>query len=115
MQIRKTYLGINAGLLYDEITDFVKKQGGILTESKLANYSMPTDSSSHIARGTLIFKSDEAGDKEILRVHVIGSPKTEVKLMIDIDEKLFPAEKVATLIGDLGFVFSSYEKENQQD
>jgi hypothetical protein len=29
--------------------------------------------------------------------------------MIDIDEKLFPEEKLKALQGDLDFIFSSYE------
>ena len=114
MQIKKTYLAMNPGLLYDEIKDFVKKQGGILVEAKMAYYSIPTDSSAHIARGTLIFKSPGTTEKECIRAHVIGSAKTEVKLIIDIDEGLFKEPQISALIGDLDYVFGNYEKQDQE-
>ncbi len=112
MQIKKTYVDISPQLLYDEIRGFVQKQGAIINEAKLETYSVPTDSSSFIYRGTLTFKtsggSGKAG-KECLRAHVVGSAKGETKLILDIDEKLFPKEKVSALEGDLNFIFSSYE------
>jgi hypothetical protein len=48
-------------------------------------------------------------DKECLRAHVVGSVKTETKVMLDIDEKLFPPDKVSALQDDLDFIFGSYE------
>ena len=48
-------------------------------------------------------------EKECIRVHVVGSAKTETKVMFDIDEELFPQQKVSALQDDLDFVFSSYE------
>ena len=39
----------------------------------------------------------------------MGSAKGETKAMLDIDEKLFPKEKISALQDDLNFVFSSYE------
>ena len=39
----------------------------------------------------------------------MGSAKTETKVMLDIDDKLFSQEKVAALQDDLDFIFSSYE------
>ncbi len=112
MQIRKTYKEVNPELLYDEIRDFTQKQGAIIDEAKLETYSLPTDSSSFISRGTLTFKmQDKSGktEKECLRVHILGSAKTETKVMFDIDEKLFPQQKASALQDDLDFVFGSYE------
>lgn len=112
MQIRKTYQGVNPELLYDEIRDFVQKQGAMVDEAKLETYSLPTDSSSFISRGVLTFKMKEAtgkNAKECLRAHIVGSAKTEIKLMLDIDDTLFPKEKVTALQNDLYFIFSSYE------
>ncbi len=113
MKIRKTYQGINPELLYDEVKDFVQKQGAIIGEAKLETYSLPSDSSSFISRGTLIFKAQGEPDKaerECLRAHILGSAKGEVKLMLDIDEELFPKEKVSALQDDLDFIFGPYEK-----
>ncbi len=112
MQIKKTYTEVNPGLLYDEIKDFVQKQGAVIDEAKLETYSLASDSSSFISRGTLTFKieggSGKAG-KECLRAHIVGSAKGETKLILDIDEKLFAQEKVSALQDDLDFIFSLYE------
>ena len=112
MQIRKTYKEVSPELLYDEIRDFILKQGAIIGEAKLETYSLPSDSSSFISRGTLTFKAQggpgKAG-KECLRTHIVGSAKGETKVMLDIDEQLFPKEKVSALQDDLDFIFGSYE------
>ena len=112
MQIKKTYKEVNPELLYQEIKDFTQKQGVVLDEAKMETYSLPSDSSSFISRGTLTFKiEDKSGksDKECLRAHIVGSAKGETKLMLDIDEKIFSQEKVSALQGDLDFIFDSYE------
>ena len=112
MQIRKTYQSVKPELLYDEVRDFVLKQGAIIGEAKFETYSLPDDSSSFISRGTLTFKvqgeSGKAG-KECLRAHIVGSARGETKVMLDIDEKLFPGEKISGRQDDLNFIFSSYE------
>jgi len=112
MQIKKTYKEVNPELLYHEIRDFTQKQGVIIGEAKLETYSLPTDSSSFISRGTLTFNiQDKSGktEKECLRAHIVGSPKGETKLMLDIDDKLFPQQKASALQDDLDFIFGSYE------
>ena len=112
MQIRKTYQEVNPELLYAEIRDFVLKQGVVIGEAKMETYLSPGDTSSFISRGTLTFKvpgKSGEGGKECLRAHVVGSAKTETKVMLDIDEKLFSQKKVAALQDDLDFIFSSYE------
>jgi hypothetical protein len=112
MQIKKTYSNLKPELLYDEVRDFVLKQGVVVGEAKLETYSLPSDSSSFISRGTLVFniqgKSSKAG-KECLRAHIVGSASGETKLMLDINEQLFPQEKVSALQDDLDFIFGSYE------
>jgi hypothetical protein len=112
MQIRKTYKEVNPELLYDEIRDFILKQGAVIDEAKLETYSMASDSSSFISRGTLTFKiQGEPGkaEKECLRVHIVGSARSETKVMFDINEEFFPREKVSAIQEDLDFIFSSYE------
>ena len=107
MQIKKTYLNVKPELLHDELKDFVIKQGVALGEDKLETLSIPTDSSSFISRSTLTFVNP-AG-KECLRAHLVGMNIGETKLMIDIDDGLFPAEKTKALLEDIDFIFSSYE------
>ena len=112
MQIRKTYKEVNPGLLYDELRDFIVKQGTVIGEAKMETYSLPSDSSSFISRGTLMFKIQGAPGKterECLRVHIVGSARNETKVMLDIDEALFPQEKLSALQADLDFIFGSYE------
>ncbi len=112
MKFRKTYKTLNPELLYDEIRDLVLKQGVSLGEVKMETYALPNDSSTFISRGTLTFKAQgEPGkaEKICLRAHVVGSAKTETKVMLDIDEKLFSTEKVTALQEDLDFILGSYE------
>ena len=112
MQIKKSYQNVNPELLYAEVRDFTLKQGAILDESKLETFASPGDTSSFVSRGTLTFKvHDKQGrtEKECLRAHIVGSAKGETKLMLDINEKLFPSEKIAALEEDLNFIFGAYE------
>jgi hypothetical protein len=111
MQIRKTYQEVNPELLYAEMRDFTLKQGVILGEEKMETYALPSDTSSFITRGTLTFRvQGESGKgKECLRAHVVGSAKTETRVMLDSDDKLFSPEKLSALQEDLDFIFGSYE------
>ena len=109
MQIRKTYEAVNPELLYAEIRDFVLKHGASLDEAKMETYTQPDESASFISRGTLTFKTPGESGKECLRAHIVGSVRTETKLILDIDEKLFSQEKTSALQEDLDFIFGSYE------
>ena len=109
MQIRKTYMEVNPELLYAEIRDFTLKQGVSQGENKLETYTLPDESASFVSRGTLTFNAKDKATKECLRVHVVGSARYETKLMIDVDEKLFPKEKLAALQEDIDFIFGSHE------
>ena len=112
MQIKKTYKTVNPELLYHEIRDFTLKQGAIIGDAKMETYSSASDSSSFISRGTLTFKMQDKSDKtekECLSAHIVGSAKGETKLMLDVDEKLFPQQKLSALQDDLDFIFGSYE------
>ena len=111
MQIKKTYTEVNPELLNAEIKDFILKQGAVLGENKMETYTLPDESASFGTRATLTFtvKGEGKGEKECLRVHMVGSARGETKLMIDVDEKLFPQEKLTALQSDLDFIFGSYE------
>ncbi len=105
-QIRKTYQEVNPELLNAELKDFILKQGATMSDNKLETFTLPDESASFGSRSTMGF---QITDKEALRVHIVGSPRSETKLMIDINEKLFPAEKLAALQTDLDFIFGTYE------
>jgi hypothetical protein len=111
MQIKKTYKEVNPELLFKEIREFTEKQGVTLDESELETYSLPNDSSSFITRATLTFnvKNESGSEIECIRAHIVGSARSETKLMLDINEKLFPQQKIEALQNDLDFILSSYE------
>ena len=106
MQIKKKYGNIRPELLFDELKDLITKQGAAVDKAKMETYSLPTDSSSFISRGTLTFKMQ---NKECLRSHIIGSARGETKLLLDIDDSLFTEDKVASFQSDLEFILGSYE------
>jgi hypothetical protein len=106
IQIRKTYNQVNPELLNAEIKEFTLKQGAALGENKLETFTLPDESAEFITRSTMSFSMS---GKECLRVHMVGTERGETKLMIDIDEKLFPQEKLNALQTDLDFIFGSYE------
>ena len=112
IEIRKTYMEVNPELLYAEARDFILKQGASLDENKLETYTLPDQSASFVSRGTLTFRAKSAADKECLRAHIVGSARGETKLMLDVDEALFPQEKVSALLDDLNFIFGSHEAES---
>lgn len=112
MRIRKAYNNVNPELLYDEVRDFVLKQGTIVGESKLETYPLPDNTSSFMCRGSLVFKvqvGQDKAEKECLRAHIVGTAKGETKVMFDINDELFSEEKVSALQDDLHFIFGSYE------
>jgi hypothetical protein len=106
MQIRKTYKEINPTLLYDEIKEFVLRQGTTLDQNRLETYSLPSDSSTFVYRGTLTFKVQ---GQEALRAHIVSTDKGETRLMLDSNENLFPAEKLTALEDDLNFMLGPFE------
>ena len=106
MQIKKTYTGVNPELLNAEIKEFILKQGAELGENKLETFTLPDESASFITSSTMTFS---ISGKQALEVHMVGSARGDTKLMIDVDEKLFPQEKLNALQSDLDFIFSSYE------
>ncbi len=108
MQIKKSYHKVNPELLYAEVRDFTLKQGAALGDSKMETYALPDDSSTFITRATLIFNMGADG-KECLRAHIVGTVRSDTKLMVDVDEKLFPGDKLTALQADLDFIFGEYE------
>lgn len=106
MQIRKSYININPTILFDEIKEFILRQGVALDQNKMETYSVPGDSSNFVYRGTLTFRVQ---GKEALRAHLIGTDKGETKLMLDSNDELFPAANVKALEDDLSFMLGSYE------
>ena len=106
MLIKKNYRDIRPELLFDEVKDLIAKQGAIVDQSKMETYSLPSDSSSFISRGTFVCKIK---DEECIRGHILGSAQGETKLLLDVDTSLFSKNKVISFQNDLEFILGSYE------
>jgi hypothetical protein len=72
----------------------------------LETYSMPSDSSTFVYRGTLTFNVQ---GKEAVRAHIIGIDKNETKLILDSNDDLFSSQKISSLEDELNFMLGSFE------
>jgi hypothetical protein len=110
IQIKKTYRGLNPGMLCDEVQGLLQKQGLITVETESQTYGLPSGDTQ--SRTTLALKTQaeqEKDQKEFGRAHILGSPLGETKMLLDIDEILFPQEKLSAFQNDLDFILGSYE------
>jgi len=110
IQIKKTYRGLNPGMLCDEVQGLLQKQGIMTVETESQTYGLPSGDTQ--SRTTLALKTQaeqEKDQKECGRAHILGSPLGETKMLLDIDETLFPQEKLSTFQNDLDFILGSYE------
>ena len=82
-----------------------------IIDSGIETFTMPDESTSFVSRGTLVFALKTDDKKECLRVHIVGSGRETTQLMMDIDEAVFPADKLTALQEDIDFIFSRYEPE----
>jgi hypothetical protein len=110
IQIKKTYRGLSPGMLCAEVQGLLHKQGIIAVETESQTYGLPSGDTQ--SRTTLALKTpaeQEKDQKECGIVHILGSPQDETKMLLDIDETLFPQEKLSAFQGDLDFILGSYE------
>ena len=111
IKVRKTYREVNPELLYAEIRDFATKQGTTIGGARMETYTLPDESASFVSSGTIVFLAGDSKspDGECIRAHIVGSVRTDTKMMLDIDDKLFPPEKIAALQEDIDFIFGEHE------
>ena len=108
IQIKKTYRGLNPGMLCDEVQGLLQKRGIIAVETESQTYGLPSGDTQ--SRTTLALKTQaEQDQKECGRAHILGSPLGETKMLLDLDETLFPQEKLSAFQNDLDFILGSYE------
>jgi hypothetical protein len=110
IQIKKTYRGLNPGMLYDEVRDLLQKQEIISVETESQTYGLSSGATQ--SRTTLALKTpaeQERDQKECGSVHILGSPQDETKMLLDVDETLLPQEKLSAFQEDLDFILGSYE------
>jgi hypothetical protein len=110
MQINKTYRELNPGMLYDEVRGLLQKQGIIVVETESQTYGLPSgDTQSRTALALKTQAEQEKNQRQFGSVHILGSPQGETKMILDIDETLFPQEKLSAFQNDLDFILGSYE------
>jgi len=110
IQIKKTYRGLNPGMLYDEVQGLLEKRGIIAVETESQTYGLPSGDTQ--SRTTLALKTQaeqEENQKECGKAHILGSPQGETKMLLDVDGTLFPQEKLSAFQNDLDFILGSYE------
>lgn len=110
IQIRKTYRGVHFEMLYDEVRDLIQRQGILVGEVEVQTYPLPSGSTQ--SRVVLAFKTEaerEENRENCGSAHIIESPGGETKMIIEIDETLFPQEKISAFQENLDFILGSYE------
>jgi hypothetical protein len=110
IQIKKTYRGLSPGMLCDEVRVLLQKHGIIVVETESQTYALPSGDTQ--SRTTLALKTpteQERNQREFGSVHILDSPEGETKMLLDIDETLFPQERLSAFQGDLDFILGSYE------
>jgi len=110
IQIRKTYKGLNPEMLCDEVRGLLQKQGIIVVKTESQTYALPSGATQ--SRITLALKTraeQEKDQKECGSVHILGAPRDEAKMLLDVDETLCPQDKLSAFQNDLDFILDSYE------
>ena len=110
IQIKKTYRDLNPGMLEDEVRTLLRKQGIMAIETESQTYGLPSGDTQSRATLTLKIHAEQGTDgKECGRAHILGSPRGETKMLLDVDETIFPQEKLSAFQNDLDFILGSYE------
>jgi len=110
IQIKKTYRDINPEMLYDEVRSLVQKQGIAVEDAKSQTYGLASGATQ--SRVSLTLRAEGKGGKgegDCGSIHILGSPEDETKMLLDLDENLFPEERIAAFQADLDFILGSYE------
>jgi hypothetical protein len=109
-QIEKSYRGLNPGMLRDELQGLLEKQGIMAVETESQTYALSSGATQ--SRITLALKTQGKGEqdrKECGSVHVLGSPRDETRMLLNIDETALTPEKLSAIQEDLDFVLGSWE------
>jgi hypothetical protein len=110
IQIRKTYRGLNPGMLCDEVRGLLQRQGIMAVETESQTYGLSSGATQ--SRITLALKARgtyEQDQKECGSVHILGSPQDETKMLLNVDDTFLPPEKLSAFQEDLDFILGSYE------
>lgn len=108
-QIKKTYRGLNPSMLRDEVRGLLHKRGIGAIETESQTYGLSSGATQ--SRITLVLRTagGHENPSQCGSVHILGSPRDETKLLLDVDEDLCPQEKLSAFQEDLDFVLGPYE------
>ena len=110
VQIKKSYGTLSPGMLCDEVRTLLQKQEIMVMETESQTYALPSgDTQSRTTLALRIQTEQEKNQKECGSVHILGSSQGETTMLLDIDETLFPQERLSAFQGDLDFILGSYE------
>lgn len=110
VQIRKTYRGLNPAMLCDEVRGLLHKQGVVAVQTESQTYGLSSGGTQSRIRLTLKTKgSEEQSGNECGSIHILGLPRDETRMLLDVDEALCPHGKLSSFQEDLEFVLGSYE------
>jgi hypothetical protein len=106
-QIRKTYRGLNPAMLCDEVRGLLQKQGIMPVETESQTYGLSSGATQ--SRITLALRKRGGQEEDRGRVHILGSPGDDVKMLLDLDETVMSPETLSAFQDDLDFTLGSYE------
>jgi len=110
VQIKKSYRALSPGMLCDEVRSLLQKQGILVVETEPQTYGLPSGDTQSRTTLELRTQAEQQKDqKELGSVHILGSSQGETRMLLNIDETLFPQERLSAFQGDLDFILGSYE------
>jgi len=108
-QIRKTYRGLNPSMLRDEVRGLLHRQGIVAVEIESQTYGLSSGATQSRITLALQTRGGPENQSQCGSVHILGSPRDETKILLEVDEALCPQERVSAFQEDLDFVLGSYE------
>ncbi len=110
MQIKKTYRGVSPAMLSDEVRGLLQKQGVVAIETESQTYGLSSGATqSRITLALATAGTYEKGRNECGNIHILGSPRDETKMLLDVDDNMCPRDKLSAFEADLDFVLGSCE------
>ena len=105
MQMKKTYRGLNPEMLYDEVRDLSAHHGLTTTESRMQTYSVQSGATQ--SRVTAPLQTTD--NHECGALHILGSAGGDVRMTLELDDKVVNADVIEALTSDIDFMLGLYE------
>ena len=108
-QIRKTYRGLNPSMLRDEVRGLLHKQGIAAVATESQTYGLSSGATQSRITLALQTRGGPENQRQCGSLHILGSPRDETKMLLEVDGALCPQERLSAFQEDLDFVLGSYE------